>query len=264
MFRLYFKTFTGAPRNRERFSHAHESPWVMTVPLIILAFFSIVAGYGGWFERFNPKPELATYTTVSQETSNRYEISIDANQHSPGGAVSDEHVENIAHEASAHESEHSDVAHKAHYLAMVSSLTLAAFGILFAYLMFYKRVLRSEWLISSFRPVYTLLWNKYFIDELYHEAIIKPLHALVRFLGAFDLYVIDGLVNFSAFATRVWAFFTGGFDNRVIDGAVNGTAEATGFMGNTLSFIQTGKVRNYLLFLCLGAVILVSVFVFIR
>jgi NADH-quinone oxidoreductase subunit L len=236
MFRLYFKTFTGAPRDHEKFHHAHESPWVMTVPLIILAFFSIVAGYSGWFERLNPKPTLAAYA------SPRETINLDA----------------------ASESEHSSVAHHAHNLAMASSVGFAGVGILLSYLMFYRRKLRSAWLINTFKPIYTLLWNKYYIDEFYHAVLIKPLLALVRFFGAFDLYVIDGLVNFSALATRIWAFFIGDFDNQVIDGAVNGTAHATGFMGNALSFVQTGKIRNYVLFLCLSAVILISVFVFIK
>jgi NADH-quinone oxidoreductase subunit L len=247
MFRLYFKTFTGSPRDREKHDHAHESPWVMTLPLIILALFSIIAGYGGWFEKYNPEPDIATYASATISTEHGGEFGLPDNQHN-----------------SSHSAEHSAIAHKAHYIAMFSSLGLASLGILFAYLMFYKRILSSERLIRTFKPIYTLFWNKYYIDEIYHHVLIRPLHMLVKILGAFDLYVIDGLVNFSALATRAWAFFTGAFDNRVIDGAVNGTANATGFLGNLLSFMQTGKIRNYLLFLCFGAVILVSIFVFIR
>jgi len=53
MFRLYFLTFSGNPRNKEKFDHAHESPRSMTYPLIALAFLSIFAGWTGlpfdWF-----------------------------------------------------------------------------------------------------------------------------------------------------------------------------------------------------------------------
>ncbi len=47
MFRLCFLTFTGEPRDQHRFEHAHESPWSMTIPLMVLAFLSIFAGWVG-------------------------------------------------------------------------------------------------------------------------------------------------------------------------------------------------------------------------
>nr|BAL57984.1 NADH dehydrogenase I subunit L [uncultured prokaryote] len=58
MFRLVYVTFTGEPRDHERYHHAHESPSVMTVPLIILAILSVVSGWGGWFESFMGSEEL--------------------------------------------------------------------------------------------------------------------------------------------------------------------------------------------------------------
>jgi NADH-quinone oxidoreductase subunit L len=47
MFRLYFLTFTGKPRDHHKFDHAHESPLWMTGPLMFLAFLSIVSGFVG-------------------------------------------------------------------------------------------------------------------------------------------------------------------------------------------------------------------------
>jgi NADH-quinone oxidoreductase subunit L len=63
MFRLVFLTFTGKPRVQEKFDHAHESPWTMTVPLLILAVLSFIgAGWkgptDGWFQRFNAPYDL--------------------------------------------------------------------------------------------------------------------------------------------------------------------------------------------------------------
>ncbi len=57
MFRLVYVTFTGEPRNHERYHHAHESPSVMTVPLVLLAILSVISGWGGWFESFMGSPE---------------------------------------------------------------------------------------------------------------------------------------------------------------------------------------------------------------
>jgi NADH-quinone oxidoreductase subunit L len=50
MFRSWFLTFTGLPRDKERFQHAHESPWAMTMPLAILAFLSITLGFFFWYQ----------------------------------------------------------------------------------------------------------------------------------------------------------------------------------------------------------------------
>ncbi|MFH1844092.1 MAG: NADH-quinone oxidoreductase subunit L, partial [bacterium] len=67
MFRLIFLTFTGKPRVQEKYDHAHESPWTMTVPLLILAVLSFIgAGWKGptegWFARFSAPYDLAAIT----------------------------------------------------------------------------------------------------------------------------------------------------------------------------------------------------------
>ena len=46
MFRMWFLTFTGKPRDEHVYEHAHESPWTMTVPLVLLAFFSVTVAWG--------------------------------------------------------------------------------------------------------------------------------------------------------------------------------------------------------------------------
>src|SRR3954452_11862842 len=46
MFRMWFLTFTGRPRDEHVYDHAHESPWTLTVPLVLLAVFSVIAGWG--------------------------------------------------------------------------------------------------------------------------------------------------------------------------------------------------------------------------
>jgi NADH-quinone oxidoreductase subunit L len=50
MFRSWFLTFTGDPRDKEKFHHAHESPALMTVPLMVLAFLSLTAGFALWYQ----------------------------------------------------------------------------------------------------------------------------------------------------------------------------------------------------------------------
>ncbi len=109
-----------------------------------------------------------------------------------------------------------------------------------------------------------MLSNKYYIDDFFHAVLVRTLHAVVWLVGVFDKYVIDGLVNFSGQATRFTSWLVGKFDNIAVDGAVNGTAWTTGILGEILSLSQTGRIRNYLLFIVLGIVTLVTVFVFIK
>lgn len=256
MFRLFFKTFMGEPRDAEKHAHAHESPWTMCVPLIILAIFTVAAGWGGgaWFKDHNPEPTLASYG-----------IEIEAEHTLPHAESAQGHSEvaaSHATEAAGHDREH--IAHIAHKGAMISSLVLAGLGVLGAYLMFGARVINSRKIADAIKPIYTVLWRKYYIDEFYHIVFIKTLHATVWVMGAFDLYIIDGIVNFFGTLTRFSAWIIGKFDNIVVDGAVNGTAWTTAFVGNVLSFFQTGKVRNYVFLAIIGILILTGVLVFAR
>jgi NADH-quinone oxidoreductase subunit L len=262
MFRLFFKTFAGAPRDQEKFHHAHESPLVMTIPLVILAFFSMVSGYGGWFQKYNPLPEISTYRTQVAAEQARHALSVPSSSLETNGHTAA--VKPLAEHEREGMAEEKELEHRAHLGAMVGSTVLGALGVLLAYLMFYKRRLSSAALIKRFRPIYTMLSNKYYMDDFYHAVLVRTLHAVVWVIGAFDKYVIDGLVNFSGLATRFASWCIGVFDNIAVDGAVNRTAWTTGFLGEILSFTQTGRIRNYLLFIVLGIVTLVTVFVFIK
>lgn len=246
MFRLFFKTFTGQPRNAERYHHAHESPPVMTIPLIILAIFSVVAGYGHWFEKSIPAPKLENYVHLSEQRSVH--------------ATTDEAVTKPLHSAEEHHDE--ALKHKAEKITLASSLPLAFLGILFAYLMFFRGAISPGALAQRFKFIYRTLLNKYYFDELYHIIFVANLHRIYKVARAFDVYVIDGLVNFSGLATRFTSWVIGRFDLLGIDGLVNGIAWLNGFAGNTLSFLQSGKIRSYVLSL-VTAVVIMAILIFI-
>jgi len=72
--------------------------------------------------------------------------------------------------------------------------------------------------------------------------------------------VIDGIVNGTAFVTRVSSFGSGRFDNVVIDGMVNLVAYITGFCGLVLRLVQTGKVQTYIVFVLFGVVLFFLLF----
>ncbi|AFL87875.1 NADH dehydrogenase subunit L [Terriglobus roseus DSM 18391] len=199
MFRLWFKTFFGAERFDEAHlgadAHAahhageaehdsgqaahshgvHESPWVMLAPLVILAILSVVGGWVGipqalggsnHFEHF--LDPVFALTTEAQNATN-------ADQVSHGLELG---------------------------LAGVSVL-VALIGFLAAYVFYYKKpgTLGAK---ATGNPVYNLVANKYYVDELYEFAIITPIQIVSRvlFLGLVDTGIVNGSGSFATFLTR--------------------------------------------------------------
>ncbi len=115
--------------------------------------------------------------------------------------------------------------------------------------------------IRSLGPVYTLLENKYYLDDVYWKGIIRPIRdPIAAFVYWTNQNVIDRAVNGVASVTVVFSGVISWFDRNVIDGAVNGAAHLAGFTGGILRYIQSGNVQRYAAFLFAGVVILAIVF----
>jgi NADH:ubiquinone oxidoreductase subunit 5 (subunit L)/multisubunit Na+/H+ antiporter MnhA subunit len=112
------------------------------------------------------------------------------------------------------------------------------------------------------RPVFALLNNKYYFDEIYRGVLIYPTLWLANFSAKFDYdWVINRIVNFVGDFTRVVADGTALYDQGAIDGLlVNGIPGAFRWIGGQLRFLQTGRVQNYLLVLVVGVLILVGLY----
>lgn len=209
MFRLIFLTFHGEERiDPEAKKHLHESPPVMTVPLILLAFFSVVAGYVG-------------LPVVFGERANLFERFL-----APVLAP--------AHEAGLHEPH---LALSTEWTLIFISVAVALTGIYIAYVFYLKSPQTPHHLVRRFPGVYRLLYNKYYVDEIYNAAFVNP--------------TIRG-------SEAVYRHF----DLGVIDGVINGTGEATGLAGRLLSLFQSGLIKDYALVFLLGVVILIGYLVF--
>jgi NADH-quinone oxidoreductase subunit L len=137
--------------------------------------------------------------------------------------------------------------HGPNYLLMVISLIVASSGIGLAWLMYYKKAISAQKMGERFRPLYTLLYNKYYFDELYDLVIIRPLLAFSRFMWSFDAGFIDGIVNGVAWLTILWADIKQLFDTYIVDGAVNGSGWIVRAFGGILRRLQTGRVQFYVL-----------------
>lgn len=142
------------------------------------------------------------------------------------------------------------------YLLMVISTVVAVSGIMLAYLMYFEKRISAVEVGRRFKPIYTLLYNKYYVDEFYDFAIIKPIHALARFLWDFDANVIDGLVNLQATVTVRLADIKNWIDVNIVDGLVNGLGLVTGAASSVLRLMQTGRLANYLLVMLFGLILI--------
>ena len=209
MFRLIFLTFVGAPRYDEHAVHVHESPRNMTVPLVILA---VLAVGGGWIALpvlWGGADHFEEYLAPVFESSKAV-MAQAALEHPALNGVALEHS------------------------LMYAAIAVAIFGFLLAWLLYIRRPEMPAQLAQSLRAAYTLLRNKYYVDELYDWVFVRPVNWI---------------------STRLlWQTV----DVRGIDGSVNGLADAAKQFGEQVRLVQSGNTRSYAAWVVLGAVAFIS------
>lgn len=257
MFRLIFMTFFGEPRNQEMHAMAHESPKVMTVPLLVLAVLSFPVVNTLWFNDAyvtppkQPHVHAPSHAGIIEDTKGTFSLF--------GVSEAFAAEEEGAHDTHAAEGHHGHG--PAHTIAMVLSIIVAGLGILLSWLFYHKRTLSAESVATTFRPFYSLFWNKYYFDEFYNGVLVALTVWKARLFAQFDGTVVDGIVNGVGMLTRdIFAAFTGFFDSRIVDGLVNRIAQITWAIGGRIRRIQTGAIQTYLLVVLAGIVVLILVF----
>jgi NADH-quinone oxidoreductase subunit L len=182
VFRAWFLAFFGTYRGHH---HAHESPLVMTGPLIILAILSAVGGYIDVPRWLSP-----SYPLAENESST----------------------------------------------AMIISAAFGIIGIALAWFFYVARPGLSDSLRTAAGPLYTLVSNKYYVDEAYNDAVVEPAKGLSRFV--------------------LWK----GVDQAVIDTSlVNGFGILIRQWGNLLRQLQSGSIRNYATWVVAGSLLVIFV-----
>jgi NADH-quinone oxidoreductase subunit L len=206
MFRLIFLTFFGKERYDEHHVHVHESPKSMLVPLAILAVLSIV---GGWLAApaFWGKPDY-------------FAKFLEPVFAAPNGS-----------EAGTAEA----VAHALETPLAIVAVIIAALGGLAAWWLYLKQPDKPHALAKSFGGAYQTLLHKYYVDEFYNAAVVRPLIWL---------------------STNV---FWKTVDVSIIDGAVNGIAEGITVVGDGTRRTQSGNTRSYAVWVVVGAIVIVVV-----
>lgn len=263
MFRLLILTFHGEPRNHEKYHHAHESPALMTFPLILLAILSIFAFY-----TFNPltaekgwvmQEWLKTPQTVVPESA-RYNFMVkhETKTETVETTAPVEHHESVI----VHSEEYMEAMHHAHYPAMFISLAVAGLGILTAFFFYFWKKVDTDKLTNSIKPLYNFSLNKWYFDELYDATMVKGTLLLSSFLSLFDQKVVDGIVNGAATVTRLLSKISDLFDRYVVDMLVNAVAGVTGVFGIFVRKLQTGKINTYLVLVVFALVMLTFIYLY--
>jgi NADH-quinone oxidoreductase subunit L len=236
----------------------HESPRSMTLPLIVLAIFSVVGGLAGipaalsfganinLFERWLEPVIVDVHRAPSTAHS--------ATKSAPG-AHSEPSAAGLpaAAEPGGAHGEGSHEIHPIEYLLMVLSLLIAAGGIYLGRLFYLKRPEMPEAWAERLRPLYKLSFNKWYWDYLLDVKGVEAGKSVNNSLWRVDGELIDGSVNGSAWVTRFWSSVSGWWDRWIVDGILVWLTSKLAYAGSVVfRSIQTGFWQNYALMFALG------------
>jgi NADH-quinone oxidoreductase subunit L len=256
MFRMWFLTFTGKPRDEHVYEHAHESPRSMTVPLVLLAVMSVVVAWGWPFFSTGFPFLNADASWVAHQLHESQPDSVKADF----GVVEEEGE--VWDAGPPKPAERSERVQAAENHAVIGNVVLGAalLGIVFAALLYYYRTLDPRTAKQQFPWLDRLLVHKWYFDELYSAVLVRPTVVVGYAVRWFDLTVIDGFLHFVAWGTVRVSKFDGLVDYGIVDGLVNLTARVVYGVGGWLRTFQTGSLRSYVLFLALAAVAIFLLF----
>jgi NADH-quinone oxidoreductase subunit L len=234
MFRLLFETFYGRSRLPvEMEGHIHESPKSMTVPLMILAFFSIVSGWLAlpilWgeespFERFLEPSLRGVEADTGAITLGRHTL-------------------------------------LAEYGLMAASVAFVALGFWLAYKLYLDNPKLHTKLAASWPRLHNLLVHKYYVDEIYNALFVNRIKDLSTALGFFDSKVIDGLgVDGAGWLARVFSRISMWWDRWVVDALVDLLGWFPKFLSMPVRMFQTGVFSTYAVFILIGVAILLGLY----
>jgi proton-translocating NADH-quinone oxidoreductase chain L len=242
MFRLWFMTFAGKPRDHHRYDHAHESPRVMTVPLVILAVFAVCAGWS-----LSPKmPTTIANFGVENLLDQARPVGLLGGK---PGVLMPQLV--VPDELASH-------APVVKIPAGISAICVAVAGIAGATIVYVWELVSVVTLRRYLNALYHLTWNKWWFDELYDLIFVRPTLAIGRFVAlTLDRGIIDSLINSLAYIYRGGAAVVSVVGDRwIIDNFVDKVAEKTWDLGLSMRAIQTGRLRQYVMFIVVGTVVL--------
>ncbi|MBI3592584.1 MAG: NADH-quinone oxidoreductase subunit L [Nitrospirae bacterium] len=196
-FRIIFLAFHGTFRGtHEQEHHLHESPKSMTIPLMILAVGAVSAGWAGIPAALGGGNSIAHFFQP---------------------------VLGHPHVHASHEEE---------WMVMGISIACAVGGIVVSWIFYSLKPEIPKTLAARFKGIYTILWNKYYVDELYDFIIVRP----VKWTASSILMPVT--------------------DGAIIEGIVNGVPKAIARFGEKLRKLQTGYIQHYAMSMAIGLLVI--------
>ena len=223
MWRLMNMTFYGkshvAP---EVAKHVHESPASMTVPLTLLAIGSVLAGWLGTPKLWNLPESFRAFERWLQPSF-------------APAAVEGSHNSSVE------------------WMLMGLSVAVAIIGIVIARYFYNNRPSIPDSIERSCKPLYTVLYNKWYVDEIYDFLFVNGLgKGGGRVCGAFDRNVVDGGVNGAGWLTRFASRVSIWWDTWIVDGAVRFGSFCVKMLSYPVCILETGRVQAYAFFVVVG------------
>ena len=227
MWRLMYMTFYGASRvEPEAAKHVHESPRSMTGPLSLLAVGSVLAGWIG-------VPKLwAVFPEAFRTFEHWLEPVVPSIVAQGGEALGDTRLE---------------------WSLMCFSVGVALGGIWLARRLYCNRTELPGKIARWAGPLYTVLLNKWYVDEVYNALFVDGLaKGGGTVLAAFDSRIVDGGVNGAGWLTRFTSKVSIWWDTWIVDGSVRLLSFAVRVASYPTRVLQTGQVQSYALVFAVG------------
>ena len=238
--RLIFLTFHGKTRaDHHTFDHAHESPKVMLIPLLVLSIGAIFIG-GVFSKNYGiVDHELkfwngAIFTPVHEEAAK--EEPVKAAEAKKQDNKKEEKTEIAQEEVKVEEAKINiyEAAHHVPEMVKKSPLIVGAVGFALAFLFYLIAPSLPSKLANTFKPLYNLSFNKWYVDELYDFLFVRP-------------------------AKKLGSFFAKVIDQKTIDAfGPNGFAWVSDKAGLFVRKLQTGYVYNYSFAMLLGLIAMLT------
>jgi NADH-quinone oxidoreductase subunit L len=246
MGRACFLTFSGAPRSPKA-AHAHESPKLMTAPLIILAVFALLIGWVGspWIGG-NLFGKFVHYAPPALEQAAGHVAEAAGHAAGPVAHGATPAALEAAGHAAAGGGEHG-AEHGFSWIVAGISTLMALLGLGLSAAIYRLGLVNVAWLKIPFYPIYIAAKHKYWFDDFYEGVIVRGVLITAAVFRWIDTYLVDGMVNLVGWGTRVVvAGVSGWIDKWIVDGAVNAVGWMTRTAGELGSRLQTGRVQEYI------------------
>jgi len=234
----------------------HEAPAAMTAPMIALAVGAIVAGFIG----IRSGPDEASAVERFLEPS--FRVSETAGTIAPlvpeettGSAFAPPRGASIDRRA---------ISHGVELGLMGVSVLIAVGGILAAGHVYLRRPAIPAHLAARWRGTHTLIFNRFYVDELYDATAVRGTLASARALALLDRRVIDRAVDAAGSLTRIVSWLSHMTDKHVVDGLVNLLGSSASRGSFSIRRVQTGLVQNYALMMVAGLFAFLTVYLLAR